>query len=191
MQRLVIIFLIANLFSLGGCNKMQKKVEDFLNPDNPKVVIELNNGDQMFIELFEKEAPKTVENFLNLIEQKFYDNLIFHRIIKNFMIQGGDPLGNGMGGSDEKIPGEFKLNGFNNQVLHQRGVISMARSRDFNSASSQFFICHQDAKHLDGSYAAFGYLFKGLEVLDKIAVVATDSNDKPLEDIIIKSIRQI
>ena len=137
--------------------------------DNVNVKITMQGGGEITLELYPEIAPKTVENFKNLVEESFYDGLTFHRIIKGFMIQGGDPLGTGMGGSKNKIPGEFKLNGFNNTLKHTRGVISMARSQNPNSASSQFFIMHEDAPHLDGSYAAFGKVISGMDIVDEIA----------------------
>ncbi|MBR2746370.1 MAG: peptidylprolyl isomerase [Erysipelotrichaceae bacterium] len=152
------------------------------------VVIEMNDGGIMKLELDEANAPITVVNFLKLVNEHFYDGLIFHRVIKNFMIQGGDPTGTGMGGSKENIKGEFTSNGVNNQLKHTRGTISMARAMHPDSASSQFFICHVDTPHLDGSYAAFGHLVEGYDVLDKIASVRTDFRDKPLEPQVIKTI---
>ncbi|MBQ6674843.1 MAG: peptidylprolyl isomerase [Ruminococcus sp.] len=152
------------------------------------VVIEMKNGDTMKLELYPDAAPITVENFLKLVEQGFYDGLIFHRVIPEFMIQGGDPQGTGMGGAKEKIKGEFIANGVNNPIKHTRGVISMARSQMPNSASSQFFIMHKDAPHLDGQYAAFGKVVEGIETVDKIAAVKTDFTDRPLEPQIIKRI---
>ncbi|MBQ1522157.1 MAG: peptidylprolyl isomerase [Erysipelotrichaceae bacterium] len=152
------------------------------------VVIEMNDGGIMKLELDEVNAPITVANFLKLVNEHFYDGLIFHRVIKNFMIQGGDPTGTGMGGSKENIKGEFTSNGVNNQLKHTRGTISMARAMHPDSASSQFFICHVDTPHLDGSYAAFGHLVEGYDVLDKIASVRTDFRDKPLDPQIIKTI---
>ena len=143
------------------------------------VLIEMENGGKIEIELYPEVAPKTVANFEKLVKEGFYDGLIFHRVIKGFMIQGGDPLGNGMGGSKEKIKGEFKANGFNNTLKHERGVISMARSYDPNSASSQFFIMHENAPHLDGQYAAFGRVTSGMEVVDEIANIPTDYSDRP------------
>ena len=152
------------------------------NAETNFVKIEMANGHSMFIELESNVAPITVAIFKKLVKNKFYDGLIFHRVISGFMIQGGDPQGTGFGGSDENIKGEFKINGVNNTLSHDRGVISMARSMDPNSASSQFFICHADAKFLDGQYAAFGKVVEGLEVVDEIAAVRTDYNDKPLEE---------
>ena len=134
-----------------------------------KVKITMDNGGEIELELYPDIAPETVANFKELAEKSFYDGLTFHRIIEGFMIQGGDPLGTGMGGSDKKIRGEFTMNGFDNKLKHTRGVISMARSQNPNSASSQFFIMHADAPHLDGSYAAFGKVTKGIEVVDSIA----------------------
>lgn len=152
------------------------------------VVIEMKNGDKMKIELYPEAAPITVENFLKLVGEGFYDGLIFHRVIPEFMIQGGDPQGTGMGGAKEKIKGEFLANGVNNPIKHTRGVISMARSQMPNSASSQFFIMHKDAPHLDGQYAAFGKVVEGIEAVDKIAAVKTDFSDRPLEPQIIERI---
>ena len=153
------------------------------------VNIKVKDYGTMTLELYEDKAPITVKNFEKLVEQKFYDNLIFHRIIKDFMIQGGDPEGTGMGGSKENIKGEFLINGVNNPISHKRGTISMARAQNPNSASSQFFICHRDCKFLDGNYAAFGDMIDGFEVLDKIASVATAHNDRPLKDVTIETIR--
>lgn len=168
-----------------------KNYEEYLSEDNPKVLIDMAEYGKMEVELFPSTAPKTVENFLKLVDKKFYDGIIFHRVIEGFMIQGGDPKGIGIGGSDETIVGEFLVNGHNNLLKHTRGVISMARTNMPNSASSQFFIMHKDSPHLDGSYAAFGVVTEGIEVVDKIAVVNTDHRNKPLKDVVIKSIRRI
>ena len=146
------------------------------------VKIEMQSGDSIIVELNPSVAPVTVENFKNLVSQGFYNGLIFHRVIRGFMIQGGDPQGTGMGGSKQTIKGEFKVNGVNNPLSHERGVISMARSQFYNSASSQFFICHADAKFLDGQYAAFGRVVEGIETVDKIAAVATDYSDRPISE---------
>ena len=148
-----------------------------------KFKITMENGKTMEGLLYPEIAPKTVENFVKLVNDKFYDGLIFHRVIKGFMIQGGDPLGNGTGGSNENIIGEFASNGIENNLKHVRGVISMARAMNPNSASSQFFIMHKDAPHLDGNYAAFGKTIAGLEVVDKIATVKTDSKDRPTSEV--------
>ena len=143
------------------------------------VVIEMENGAKIEIELYPDVAPITVKNFEKLVSEGFYDGLTFHRIIPGFMIQGGDPLGNGMGGADENIEGEFRANGHNNTLKHTRGVISMARAFNPNSASSQFFIMHADAPHLDGQYAAFGKVISGIEAVEEIAEIPTDYNDRP------------
>ena len=152
------------------------------------VKIEMMSGDSIVVELNAAAAPITVENFKNLVAQGFYNGLIFHRVISGFMIQGGDPQGTGMGGSKQTIKGEFKVNGVNNPISHDRGVISMARSQFYNSASSQFFICHANAKFLDGQYAAFGKVVEGIETVDKIATVPTDRNDRPLQEQKIKTV---
>ncbi len=144
------------------------------------IIIEMENGAVMKAELYPEIAPKTVANFEKLVKAGFYDDLIFHRVIPGFMIQGGDPLGTGFGGSDETIVGEFAANGYKNDLRHTRGVLSMARSSNPNSASSQFFIMHKDAPHLDRQYAAFGKITEGIEVVDAIAAVPTDRADKPL-----------
>lgn len=150
--------------------------------------ITMENGKVMEGELYPEVAPITVENFKTLVSEHFYDGLIFHRVIPGFMIQGGDPTGTGMGGSKNNIKGEFLQNGFVNNLKHTRGVISMARAYNPNSASSQFFIMHQDAPHLDGGYAAFGKLTSGLEVVDEIANTPTNRQDKPLSEQKIKTI---
>ena len=152
------------------------------------IKIEMQNGGIIKLELDAKAAPITVANFEKLVSEGVYDGLIFHRVISGFMIQGGDPMGTGYGGSKETIKGEFAANGVKNPISHKRGVISMARSQMPNSASSQFFIMHQDGEFLDGNYAAFGHVVEGIEVVDEIASVATDPRDKPLTDVVIKSI---
>lgn len=152
------------------------------------VVIEMENGKKIKLELYPDAAPITVENFEGLVKSGFYDGLIFHRVIEGFMIQGGDPEGTGMGGSGKNIKGEFAANGVKNPIKHTRGVISMARSMMPNSASSQFFIMHKDAPHLDGNYAAFGKVVEGIEVVDEIASTKTDYNDRPVADQIMKKV---
>jgi len=147
---------------------------------NPIVTITMEDGSVMKAELYPEIAPESVNNFVTLINQKFYDGLIFHRVISGFMIQGGDPLGQGYGGPGYSIKGEFRMNGFENPLKHTEGVLSMARSQDPNSAGSQFFIMHKDSPFLDGQYAAFGKLIEGMEVVNAIASVDTDYNDKPL-----------
>ena len=159
--------------------------------ENIKIKIIMENGKEMEAELYPETAPITVENFVKLIKENFYDGIIFHRVIAGFMIQGGDPTGTGMSGSKDKIKGEFLSNGVINNLKHTRGVLSMARTMDPNSASSQFFIMHQDAPHLDGQYAAFGKIIKGIEVVDEIASVETDYRDKPLIEQKIKKITLI
>lgn len=152
------------------------------------ILITMENGDTMSAELYPEIAPKTVENFVKLVNEKFYDGLIFHRVIPGFMIQGGDPQGTGMGGPGYSIVGEFSSNGFPNDLKHTRGVLSMARAMDPNSAGSQFFIMHQDAPHLDGQYAAFGKLTDGFDTLDKIASTKTNWQDRPKKEQKIQSI---
>lgn len=149
---------------------------------NPIVTITMENGGVMKAELYPDVAPNTVNNFISLVKKGFYDGLIFHRIIAGFMIQGGDPQGIGVGGPGYSIKGEFNANGFRNELKHTKGVLSMARAMMPDSAGSQFFIMHEDAPHLDGQYAAFGCVTEGLDVVDAIASVATDYNDRPRED---------
>ncbi|EHQ90147.1 peptidylprolyl isomerase [Desulfosporosinus youngiae] len=149
---------------------------------NPMVLIEMENNQTIKIELYPSIAPETVQNFVSLVSQGFYDGLIFHRCIPGFMIQGGDPNGTGMGGSKQTIRGEFTANGFKNDLKHDRGVISMARTSAPNSASSQFFIVVKAAGHLDGQYASFGKVLEGMEEVDRIVSVPKDRADKPLED---------
>lgn len=149
---------------------------------NPIVVFEMQNGKTFKAELYPDIAPISVENFLKLVNQGFYDGLLFHRCIKGFMIQGGDPEGTGMGGPGYSIKGEFKSNGIENNLKHTKGVLSMARSGNPNSAGSQFFIMVADATHLDGQYAAFGKIIEGIEVTDEIVDVKTDRSDRPRED---------
>ena len=146
------------------------------------VQITMEDGGIIKIELLPEHAPKTCANFEKLVSEGFYDGLIVHRVIAGFMIQGGDPTGTGCGGSDENIKGEFKINGVNNTLSHERGVISMARSQNYNSASSQFFICHADSQFLDGQYAAFGRVTEGMDVVDRIAQVRTNAQDRPLDE---------
>ena len=153
-----------------------------------KAIIEMENGGVMTLELYPETAPITVENFVKLANEGFYNGLIFHRVIAGFMIQGGDPTGTGMGGPGHTIKGEFAANGVPNDLKHTRGVISMARAYDPNSAGSQFFIMHADAPHLDGQYAAFGKLTEGFDVLDRIAMVRTNFSDKPLREQKMKSV---
>lgn len=148
---------------------------------NPIVTITMENGDVIKAELYPEIAPNTVNNFISLIKKGFYDGKIFHRVIPGFMIQGGCPNGNGMGGPGYSIKGEFAQNGFANDLKHTEGVLSMARAMHPNSAGSQFFIMHKDAPHLDGAYAAFGKIIEGMDIVNKIAETATDYSDRPLE----------
>ena len=158
---------------------------------NPKIKIEMEQGGEITLELYPETAPVSVTNFLNLIEQNFYDGLIFHRVIRGFMIQGGCPDGSGMGGPGHQIKGEFTRNGVENDITHEAGVISMARSQDMDSAGSQFFIVHETAPHLDGSYAAFGRVVDGMDVVNQIAGTETDMGDRPEQEQKIKTITLI
>ena len=155
---------------------------------NPIVRITMDSGKVIRLELYPETAPLTVENFLDLVKKGFYNGLTFHRIISGFMIQGGDPDGNGMGGPGYSIKGEFKSNGVDNPLKHEKGVISMVRSMDPNSAGSQFFIMHEAAPHLDGQYAAFGKVIEGLDVVDEIASVETGFQDAPVEKVIMEKV---
>jgi len=155
---------------------------------NPIVRITMDSGKTIRLELYPEIAPVTVENFLDLVKKGFYDGLTFHRIIPGFMIQGGDPSGNGTGGPGYKIKGEFRSNGVKNDLKHERGVISMARAFDPNSAGSQFFIMHEDAPHLDGEYAAFGKVIEGLDTVDEIASVETGFQDAPVNKVIMEKV---
>jgi peptidyl-prolyl cis-trans isomerase B (cyclophilin B) len=161
--------------------------------NKPKVEITMQDGGKIVVELDRNAAPKTVENFLKLVNDGFYDGLTFHRIIPKFMIQGGDPLGTGRGGSEEQIPGEFTSNGWENPISHARGVISMARSQSPDSASSQFFITNADSTFLDGEYAAFGHVTEGMDVVDRISAVETNGepNNAPISPVVIQSIKEI
>ena len=155
---------------------------------NPIVTFTMENGDVIKAELYPEIAPNTVNNFISLINHNFYDGVCFHRVIKGFMLQGGDPDGNGTGGPGYEIKGEFIHNGFKNDLKHTAGVLSMARTMIPDSAGSQFFIMHQDAPHLDGEYAAFGKVIEGMDVVNKIAEVRTDYMDKPLEAQVMKTV---
>ncbi|MFZ4202330.1 peptidylprolyl isomerase [Lysinibacillus sp. NPDC056220] len=184
----VVLSLLAIMFVLTGCGtaKDSKKTEtvDYASKvkENPIVTITMSNDEKIVIELEPTVAPNTVANFISLVEEGFYDGLIFHRVIPDFMIQGGDPSGNGTGGPDYSIDGEFSSNGWDNSLKHERGVISMARSQDPNSAGSQFFIMVKETTNLDGEYAAFGKVIEGMETVDAIVAAERDATDKPLED---------
>lgn len=196
MRKIFSVILVVCLL-MCGCSKdtskgtIEKISYEETNEITNYVKLETTKG-IILVELYPDVAPITVENFQNLVNEKFYDGLIFHRVIKDFMIQGGDPEGTGLGGSSKTIKGEFKNNGVNNDLSHTRGVISMARnSISMDSASSQFFIVQKDSTYLDGDYAAFGKVIAGMDVVDKIASVNVDSNDKPTSTQKIKSIRFI
>jgi len=161
-----------------------------MDAEKTKIEITMASGGAITIELDSAAAPITVANFLKLVDESFYDGLTFHRIIPGFMIQGGDPKGTGSGGANEKIKGEFSENGWDNPISHIRGVISMARTDDPNSASCQFFITNADSTYLDGKYAAFGYVTSGMDVVDEISAVPTGANNKPLEPVVIEKIRR-
>ena len=155
---------------------------------NPIVTFEMENGDVFKAELYPEIAPNTVRNFISLVNHNLYDGVIFHRVIKGFMIQGGDPEGIGIGGPGYAIKGEFSANGFKNDLKHERGVLSMARSMMPDSAGSQFFVMHKDSPHLDGQYAGFGKVIEGMDVVDKIAETKTNFQDKPKQDQVMKSV---
>lgn len=155
--------------------------------ENPIVTITMENGEQIKAELYPEIAPNSVNNFISLVQKGYYDGLIFHRVINGFMIQGGCPEGTGTGGPGYSIKGEFSQNGFTNQLKHEAGVLSMARSMMPNSAGSQFFIMHKNSPHLDGAYAAFGKVIEGQEIVNKIAETDTDYSDRPLDPQVIKS----
>ena len=189
--------LITVIFTLTGCGTQgenvtneSEKTSNYASSvtEKPIVTITMENDEKILLELDPSVAPNTVANFVSLVEKGFYDGVIFHRVIPDFMIQGGDPEGNGTGGADYTIKGEFSENGFENNLKHDRGVISMARSNDPNSASSQFFIMVKEAPHLDGKYAAFGKVIEGMEVVDDIVSVERDGSDKPLKDQTMKSV---
>lgn len=204
-----ILFMLLAVLTITACGEKKESEETIVKEEilegivdgykftvtdevTDRVRIQMNNGDIMLIVLSNSQTPITIENFKNHVQKGTYNGLIFHRVIENFMIQGGDPTGTGYG--DNSIPtikGEFASNGVQNDMKHVRGVLSMARSNNPNSASSQFFIVHQDSSHLDGDYAAFGKVFAGFDTLDKIATVKTDGNDRPLTEQKIKSIKFI
>ncbi len=178
---LIAIFVLMTSLVFVGCNADVDNVDKGEETmKNPVITIEMENGKTIKAELYPEKAPNTVNNFISLASSGFYDGLIFHRVISGFMIQGGDPAGIGTGGPGYCIKGEFALNGFTqNDLKHERGVLSMARAASMDSAGSQFFIMHKNASHLDGQYAAFGKVTEGIEVVDEIASVSTDWNDKP------------
>ena len=175
-------------YCLGGKSPQLKRRKTMAEKKNPVITIEMTNGDIIKAELYPDVAPNTVNNFLSLVNKGFYNGLIFHRVIKGFMIQGGCPDGNGMGGPGYCIKGEFSHNGFQNDLAHTEGVLSMARAMNPNSAGSQFFIMHKDAPYLNGEYAAFGQVIDGMDIVNKIAEVRTDYSDRPMKEQKIKSI---
>ena len=197
----LVLLTLAALAVLAACSKetVSKKeaggTSDTSGGESGETImvqIEMESGGIIKLELYPDKAPITVDNFVSLVNEGFYDGLIFHRVINGFMIQGGDPEGTGAGGSGKTIKGEFASNGVPNDISHVRGVVSMARrSKPMDSASSQFFIVQKDSTYLDGNYAAFGRVTEGMDVVDEIASVETDKNDRPLEDVVIKSIRVI
>ncbi len=202
MKRLLsLLLLTVAVLTLASCRKTEGAFSSstsgslssysFTETDEATnfVKIEMEDGGIILIELYPDIAPITVANFKELVADHFYDGIIFHRVIYGFMIQGGDPDGDGVGGSDKTIKGEFALNGVENNLKHTRGVLSMARTNNPNSASSQFFIMHRDASHLDGSYAAFGKVIDGMDVVDRIASVQTNSSDRPLTVQRMKTVR--
>lgn len=203
IKRISLLVLILSFSFLVACSDKQTENENEIeeteskesteqvfkgeNEEAPIVTMTMENDKEVIMELYPQVAPNTVNNFIALIQDDFYNGLIFHRVIPGFMIQGGDPDGVGTGGPGYSIKGEFESNDFNNELSHHRGVLSMARSQSPDSAGSQFFIMHEDSAQLDGDYAAFGQVIEGMEVIDEIASVPTDDQDKPQEDQKIKS----
>lgn len=191
---LLSFILIVSLVVMSACqsnagegSEQGKDNDDSTNTEIPVVTMTMESGGKVVAELYPEIAPNTVNNFIELVEDGFYDGVIFHRVIPGFMVQGGDPEGTGMGGPGYSIPGEFNNNGFDNDLVHDRGVLSMARSQDPDSAGSQFFIMVDEAPHLDGDYAGFGKVTDGMDVVDEIVQSERDPMDKPLEDQVIKS----
>ena len=196
LSLLLALVLLVSLTALTGCKSNDSKTPTqnitaytLKNEKDPVATITMENGGVITVELYPDVAPNTVANFITLANQGFYDGLIFHRVIKGFMIQGGDPNGVGPGGPGYSIKGEFSANGFDNKLSHTRGVISMARSSSFDSAGSQFFIMHADGTYLDTQYAAFGEVVDGMDVVDAIAETQTGANDRPVSEQKIKTIR--
>lgn len=183
--------ILADALALVGCSSNNNNVDEVRTPPKelPVATIEFKDFGSVDIELYPHIAPNTVNNFISLANSGFYDGLTFHRIIKDFMIQGGDPDGTGMGGPGYSIKGEFTNNKFENDLAHTEGVISMARSQSKNSAGSQFFIVTKDAPHLDGQYASFGKVINGMDIIHEIENVETDGNDKPIKNVIIESVK--
>ncbi|MBQ3519149.1 MAG: peptidylprolyl isomerase [Clostridia bacterium] len=208
IKSLIAVFLAAMLCLFAACGASDTENTENSNGDDtmtdltkyaqtghPIAVIEMQDGGKIIVELYDDIAPNTVKSFISLANKGFYDGLIFHRVIQGFMIQGGDPLGNGTGGPGYCIPGEFSNNDFNNTISHTRGTISMGRRGSqfadylyYNTAGCQFFICDADSTFLDGNYASFGRVVEGMDVVDRIAATATNASDKPLEDQVMKSV---
>ncbi|WP_062351290.1 peptidylprolyl isomerase [Bacillus kwashiorkori] len=198
-KKSIAAIMLAVLLLLSGCGTkgQDNSTEDKKSGENtmdaveknPIVTIEMEDGGKIEMELYPNIAPNTVANFVSLVEEGYYDGVIFHRVIPGFMVQGGDPQGTGMGGPGYQIAGEFSANGFENNLKHERGVVSMARTPDPNSAGSQFFIMVAEATHLDGEYAAFGKVISGMDVVDGIVNVERDANDKPLKDQVMKKVK--
>ena len=186
----IFVLILAACGSETADNTAQESITDYTADitENPIVTITMENDEKIIIELEPKTAPNTVANFISLVEDGFYDGVIFHRVIPGFMVQGGDPNGTGTGGPDYSIKGEFTSNGFDNSLTHERGVLSMARTDQPDSAGSQFFIMVEQASHLDGKYAAFGKVIEGMDIVDQIVAVERDGGDKPLEDQKMKSV---
>ena len=197
MKKIVVLLLAALLLCSLACakgttaaeQKTETKEEIQVDKTHPVATITMKDGGVIQFEMYPEIAPESVKNFISLANSGFYDGLIFHRVIMGFMIQGGDPLGKGTGGPGYAIRGEFKANGVQNDISHVRGAVSMARSQAYDSAGSQFFICHADSTFLDGQYAAFGRVISGLDVVDRIAKTTTDSKDKPYKDQIMETVR--
>ena len=190
-KKRILILCAALLVLIAGGLILSRVLSRDAVKENPVVTVTMEDGKQIVLELYPDKAPNTVANFVELASSGYYDGLIFHRVIENFMIQGGDPTGTGSGGPGYAIKGEFSQNGFSkNDIPHERGVISMARSNAYDSAGSQFFIVHQDSPHLNGGYAAFGRVLEGMDTVDAIAAVPTNPvNDRPLTPQVIRSIR--
>lgn len=190
MKKIILTTFVVILIISTACQKTDTEVVQVPDQDEdlPKATIVVNETEKMTLELYPSIAPNTVNNFIELAERNFYDGLIFHRVIEGFMIQGGDPNGDGTGGPGYSIKGEFSDNGFDNNLSHGPGVISMARSRAYDSAGSQFFIMHEEANSLDHQYAAFGKIIEGMDVVIKIATTETNAYDKPMNDFIITDI---
>jgi len=192
-KRMMFMFLIVFMLIIYGCqsdvenNNESNNITNNNDGEKPLVTMTMEDGGEVEIELYPNKAPNTVNNFIALIEDDFYDGLIFHRVIPDFMIQGGDPEGTGMGDPGYSIKGEFSSNGFDNDLKHEPGILSMARSQDPDSAGSQFFIVTGDGSHLDGDYAAFGKVIDGMDVVEDIESEETDNNDKPNTDQVIES----